>query len=768
MARHQIFLCLLALLICGGQVVYAQDQQDSLDENQSEAAQDDAAQEQSRANILELVEVVGKRGYRATTASSVTGLNVPLENLPINIQVMNSQVAADFQLVSQRDALQFHAAVNDKRVRGFSTGEFFRNGVIHLSDMPAYTIERIEIMRGPSSSLNGPVTPGGALNVISKKPISGENTGSASGYWGFSSGRDNYGGDVDLNFGQIGPDMGGGPLAAVRVVGGYQNDTGFGSRVDNTSKSILPMLQLRPTDSTIIDLEYYSYDINTDRTDRPMGIELFLPGPTAGEEIPLAIAYGIDPRSSWFGEDTDIEESLSDWSIGLSQAFGDNFLLNLRYNDHNRDFVFGPGNRPRIDLFYVMQRRSGVPATSVNPADFQLRRLTERLALLNEIQQSSANLTWLPEWGGAQDHQFNVGVNWYDQDSQLNIQRPRPVGATGGFYFDFFDPFTVATDDLRFNQAGLDLNQITVLSRDEFIDLTNYYVSYQGNFFDNRLNVLLGAYDSTIEIKRSNLLASSPTVDTIADNNETLLQVGAVYHFTDSFAMYANYSESQLPDVNDPDFAVTPPVRLGEQEEIGMRFNLFDGALLSSLSYFQIDEDLVGETARTAEADGFEIDGSWIPNDNVNVAFSYAHVSTEVTGSSNAASIGDPLPDEVPNKAAVWARYLLDEGVMSGLSFGAGLIWTDDRVRPTAAAATTVKKLNGQVLEYESETRLDVFAAYDFNNMQLSLNVRNLTKEANLSTTVPRVPLQGGLKPNGKPYVFEGEVEVMLGFRYFY
>jgi|GEM_PF-7057008 len=768
MARHWIVITLAALLSFGGstlctQALYAQQQDDTYDDTlDSESGPADPQ------GILELVEVVAQKGYRVTSASSATGLNVPLDELPINVQVINSEVAADFQLVNQRDALQFHAAVDDKRVRGFNTGEFFRNGVIHLSDMPAYTIERLEIMRGPSSSLNGPVTPGGALNIITKKPIAGSNTGAASAYWGFSSGRDNYGGDVDLNFGEIGPNLGGGPLASARVVGGYQNDTGYGTRVDNTSQAILPMLQLRPTDSTIIDLEYYDYSINTDRADRPMGIELYLPGATAGEEIPLAIAYGIDPRTSWFGEDTDIEESLSDWSVGLSQAFGDNFLLNLRYNDHSRDFVFGPGNRPRIDIFYVMQRKPGVAANSINPADWRLRRLTEGLSLLNDIQQSSASLTWLPDWGGEQEHQFNVGVNWYDQDAHLTIKRPRPVGANGGFYFDFFNPYTVATDDLRFNQAGADLNQITVLDRNEFIDLTNYYVNYQGDFFGRRLNVLLGLYDSTIAIKRSNLLAASPTVDTIADNNETLVQAGAVYHFTDSFAIYANYSESQLPDLNDPDFNTSPPVRLGEQEEIGMRFNLFAGALLSSLSYFRIDEELFGETSRKAKADGFEIDGSWVPNDNVDVSFSYAHVSTQVTASSNPSNIGDPLPDEVPNKAAVWAKYRYNEGSLNGLSFGAGFIWTGDRVRPTAGAATSVKKLNGKILEYEAETRLDVFAAYDFDHMQMSLNFRNLTKEANLSTTVPRVPLQGGVKPNGKPYVFEGDMEIMLGFRYFY
>ena len=79
-----------------------------------------------------------------------------------------------------------------------------------------------------------------------------------------------------------------------------------------------------------------------------------------------------------------------------------------------------------------------------------------------------------------------------------------------------------------------------------------------------------------------------------------------------------------------------------------------------------------------------------------------------------------------------------------------------------------MKKLNGEVLEFDAETRLDLFAHYDWNNWRFSLNLRNLTEEINLSNNVPRVPLQGGVKADGSPYVFDGDMEVMLGVRYVY
>jgi outer membrane receptor protein involved in Fe transport len=710
--------------------------------------------------IMELVEVKASSGYRVTTASSVTGLNVALKDLPVNVQVMTSQVLADFQLQSQRDALQFSAMVDDKRIRGFNSGEFFRNGFIYLSDTPGYTINRMEILLGPSAVLNGPVTPGGAVNIITKQPVMDENFGDFNGYWGFSDGRNNAGINMDVNAPL-------GSQVSFRLVAGLQNEGGYGTAVDNKNYAILPMIEWRPTDTTIINFEYNKYEINTDRVDRPMGIELYLPGATPGEEVPLAKAYGIGPRDSWFGQDTDIEESVDDYTIGLKQQLGEQFIFQAAYNSHNRDFVFGPGNRPRIDIFYRMILNDGAPDGSSDPNDYMLRRLTEQLSLLNDVDQVNTSLTWIPEWGGSSSHQFNLGASFYDQDAHLTIARPREVSATGGFYFDWFDPNDWAENNLQFNQAGADLNFITVLDRTETVDLTNVFLNWNGSFIDGRLNVLLGLVDSDIKIARTNLRDASPEKVTIADNQEWLIQAGAVFAFNDTVSIYGNYSESQLPDVNDPDFNTAPPVRLGEQMEVGLRFSFLENTLAASVAYYMIDEELKGETTRKANADGFEVTASWLPTDNLDVSFSYAYTDTEVTASSITSSIGDPLVDEVPNKAALWGRYQFD-GAAQGLAVGAGYVYTGSRVRPTAAAAQSVKKLDGKVLRYNPESRLDLFATYDWQSWQFSLNLRNLTKEGNLSNTVPRVPLQGGVKANGKPYVFDGEMEVMLGARFRY
>ena len=191
MTKVSRFAVLFAGLIGFAPVIYGQESSDASNEDEAEQP----------TQIMELVEVTATAGYRVNTASSATGLNVPLDELPVNIQVISSEVVQDFQLLSQRDALQFSSSVDDKRVRGFNTGEFFRNGFIYLSDTPGYTIDRMEILMGPSAVLNGPVTPGGAVNIITKKPLDGENFGHVEGFWGISDGRNNAGGNIDFNGG---------------------------------------------------------------------------------------------------------------------------------------------------------------------------------------------------------------------------------------------------------------------------------------------------------------------------------------------------------------------------------------------------------------------------------------------------------------------------------------------------------------------------------------------------------------------------------------
>ena len=60
-------------------------------------------------------------------------------------------------------------------IRGFNTGEYYRNGFpINRGYPPSpdvVSIERIEVLKGPSAFLYGRGDPGGTFNIVTKQPL---------------------------------------------------------------------------------------------------------------------------------------------------------------------------------------------------------------------------------------------------------------------------------------------------------------------------------------------------------------------------------------------------------------------------------------------------------------------------------------------------------------------------------------------------------------------------------------------------------------------
>ena len=124
-------------------------------------------------------------GYRATRSASATRTDVALHDTPQSVSVVPRDAIEDSGATRLRDALDYAGGVGRANnfggqglttftVRGFTTGEFYRNGFPINRGYPnapdAYTIERLEVLRGPASTLYGRGDPGGTFNVVTKQP----------------------------------------------------------------------------------------------------------------------------------------------------------------------------------------------------------------------------------------------------------------------------------------------------------------------------------------------------------------------------------------------------------------------------------------------------------------------------------------------------------------------------------------------------------------------------------------------------------------------
>ena len=129
-------------------------------------------------------------GYKAKKDASATKSDQPLEKTPQAVSVIGGQQIEDQAARSVVEAAPYapgirsEASCNDTRnhwflIRGFSSqvNSYFLDGLqLQSSDSFATwkvnpsLLERIDILRGPSSALYGASNPGGLINLVSKGP----------------------------------------------------------------------------------------------------------------------------------------------------------------------------------------------------------------------------------------------------------------------------------------------------------------------------------------------------------------------------------------------------------------------------------------------------------------------------------------------------------------------------------------------------------------------------------------------------------------------
>jgi len=139
-------------------------------------AQDD------EAYTLSPFTVTAAEGYTATSTISGTGLNTPLINVPMAINVITSDFLDDSHIGEFTHALDYNSSITQASrnhngstrpqtfaIRGFKNSTILLDGVLAGHSLPTQLVDRIEIVKGPNT-LYGQAEPGGLINVISKTP----------------------------------------------------------------------------------------------------------------------------------------------------------------------------------------------------------------------------------------------------------------------------------------------------------------------------------------------------------------------------------------------------------------------------------------------------------------------------------------------------------------------------------------------------------------------------------------------------------------------
>jgi iron complex outermembrane receptor protein len=127
-------------------------------------------------------------GYRARNAATATKTDTPLSETPQSVTVVTRDQIVDQGANNLQDALNYAAGVRSDaygldsrtdsvRVRG-ATPDIYLDGLrqsygyyTSTTRTEPYTLERLEVLRGPSGMLFGAGTAAGVVNMVSKRPL---------------------------------------------------------------------------------------------------------------------------------------------------------------------------------------------------------------------------------------------------------------------------------------------------------------------------------------------------------------------------------------------------------------------------------------------------------------------------------------------------------------------------------------------------------------------------------------------------------------------
>ena len=630
------------------------------------------------------------QGYHATRSASATRTDTSIHETPQSISVVSKDVVEDLGATRLQDALDYAGGVGRANnfggqglttftVRGFTTGEFYRNGFPinrGYPNMPdANTIERLEVLRGPATMLYGRGDPGGTFNVVSKQPLAERTVtlGSQLNDQGMKRGTLDASGPLDEE----------GRLAYRLNVVGEGGDT-FRDHVETERYGVTPVITWQATDDTKVTFEG-DFMRNNHPLDR--GLTRF----PNQRGTPSRDTFWGDKDAGKLHNDNNMaqlrfEHALSDnWTLGGGFQWLDGSLKG------NAIEANGPGSLGADGR--TLQRNFNYRKLEWTDKDYQL------------------NLTGHFSTGGF-DHTLLTGIEYEDYDYKSIIQRSSDE--VGTYPVDIFNPV--------YGQTRPALTRTPTHDKE---NLKTYAAFVQDQVaLTERLKVLAGARFERFEHDYETYVPRGKNWQ--AADNAVTPRVGVIYDLTDTVAVYADAARSFKPNTGASREGGGFAPEKGKSYEMGIKWEALDRQLSVDAAIYQIEKknvlttDPVDNTFSVAAGQvrsrGFDLNVAGNLTPEWRVIGGYAYVDAEVTRDNTLRS-GTRLMNIPRNSFSLLNVYEFQDGALKGLGLGAGGKYVDQRAGQTANTAFSM----------DAYTVVDLLGYYKVNEqVRLNLDVKNL------------------------------------------
>ena len=627
-------------------------------------------------NELNEVTIMGveNSSYLSQENPSFNRANIPLEDMPKNVQIYNEEFLKDAHIQGIEDIVKMSS---NTTYQGNNHGRSIEIGMRGFSDVPIlvdsmkmtntianqeiFNLESIEILKGPDSLQYGQSSPGGLVNIVKKKPQKETHAQL----------------ELDLSDNSlISPkiDIGGSinDKTRYRLVSVYKYDEGFtNANVDTKRIFMAPSL---------------AYDINDDHT-------LTLMAEYTNETTPSSFGTYVDSNGNLVAPidivsshpDEEFEKTQKVIGFDLESHLGTwSSNLKYRYIDINTE-----NGNVHIPNYY-------------NESTGILRRF-----YADQTQEFSEQ---------ALQYTLNKELTLFDMKNKISLGADynKAYSQTGMFY----DTGTAYNIDLS-NPTYEDLTTISDHPAAADYSSAKTYVKTWGAFLQDTI------YITNDFILNTGLRYSESAPKNDQTSDALTPSLGFVYKFNPNTSLYANYSESFSPNTNkDKNGKVLEP-EVGSGYELGIKQKFFDDALQLTAAVFKIEKENVAlsddSTVSTTdyiasgkqESQGFELDIMGQITPDWSVMASYGYTTTKDRDNDN-----NELRN-IPNHTAnIFTTYYLSSWGQPNYYIGGGARYLGNRYADTS-----------NNIQFDSEVIYNATIGYKKGNWKANLSVQNLTDE---------------------------------------
>ncbi|WP_419211507.1 TonB-dependent receptor domain-containing protein [Maribacter sp. X9] len=651
---------------------------------------------------LQSVEVVGRArtDYKSDYSFSATKVAIKNKELPQAITTVTKELLADRQAFQLTEAVKMVSNVtvtglyNHFNIRGISQADDGQilNGMrtrqyYFLQPITAH-IERVEVIKGPSSVTFSSADPGGTVNMVTKKPLTEKRSEVSATTGSFGTHR----ATADFT----------GPLNASKTLlyrfnAAFQEANSFRDVVKNNAFLITPSFSYIPDATTALNVEMI-YSNGVGNLDRGQPIFGKINGVFNLNSTPVSLNLGA--YNDYFKSKEVIIMSNFSKKITKNIGFNASYMKQAWKEDlaehrtENTAAVDIEGNAiPTLAAMRYVERQQ-LWNTDNFSTFFTVYAKDEKTS--NKFLMGYDASRWERTIGGGQNTarrylRLDGSVSNFNVDEAEQFQTMEmdgivmPVPNVPHFNLQNPNNGVRVTKDYKLAEFQIPANLSTT---------GGIYI--QDQFKIGKLSALVNLryewFSDIFDYKG----------DEQKFKNEKLIpRLGLTYEVTSTISAYVTYLEGFQPQTNTVSlspategffWAASPgafnPLK-SNLKEFGAKGEFFNGKAALNFAFFDITQKniLIGDpynlenlTARGEQRSrGFETDFSGHLTSNFQLVASYAFTDAEIVEDDDVSLLGERVGGTPKHSANFWGKYDFSSISLKGIGIGLGMQYSGDK-----------------------------------------------------------------------------------------